>query len=175
MRAPVLVLTLVAPTACDPAVPHSDLKLILSAFPDGGRIPTESTADGKDRAPALAWSGAPAGTRAFALVVDDPDAPGGLWVHWVAYDLPPTATGLEAGLSATPKLPGGGLQGKNSWGRLGWNGPSPPPGKPHRYFFRLYALDRPTGLPAGEDRAALDRAMKGHILGEAEWMGTYGR
>ncbi|HJU84654.1 MAG TPA: YbhB/YbcL family Raf kinase inhibitor-like protein [Holophagaceae bacterium] len=175
MRAAPWILTLVALSACGSRMPKSGLKLQIAAFAQGARIPAGFTADGKDASPALAWSGAPAGTQAFALIVDDPDAPVGTWVHWVAYDLPASCQGLEERQPATPQLPGGGRQGRNSWGRIGWNGPSPPPGKPHRYFFRLYALDRPTALPAGEDRAALDRAMKGHILGQAEWMGIYGR
>lgn len=171
--APLLIL--VAASACGSRMPKSDLKLHIAAFAEGARIPAAYTGDGPDQSPALTWSGAPQGTKAFALVMDDPDAPVGTWVHWVLYDLPPETIKLEERLASAPTVPGGGRQGRNSWGRVGWNGPSPPPGKAHRYFFRLYALDQPTGLPAGEDRKALDRAMKGHILGEAEWMGTYGR
>ncbi|HJW08385.1 MAG TPA: YbhB/YbcL family Raf kinase inhibitor-like protein [Holophagaceae bacterium] len=169
------VLILMAATACGSRVPKSELKLHIAAFAEGARIPAALTGDGEDRSPALAWSGAPTGTQAFAVVMDDPDAPGGTWVHWVLYDLPADAAKLDERLPSAPLVPGGGKQGRNSWGRVGWNGPSPPPGRAHRYIFHLYALGQPTGLPPGEDRTALDRAIKGHVLGEARWMGTYGR
>lgn len=173
--APMLGIVLLA---CEPAMPHSNLNLVLPAFPKGGRIPVAFTEDGRDISPEIEWSGAPTGTQAFALVVDDPDAPVGTWVHWVLYDLPGGATKLDENQprgAAAGALANGAKQGKNSWGRLGWNGPAPPKGKPHRYFFRLYALASPTGLAPGADRAALDRAMNGKILGASEWMGTYGR
>lgn len=147
----------------------------IPAFPDGGPIPRAHTADGPDRSPALQWGEPPAGTRAFALIVDDPDAPGGTWVHWVAYDLPPAARGLAEDQPRTPGLPGGGHQGRNSWGRLGWNGPSPPPGRPHHYRFRLLALSAPLGLPAGATRDQVEAALAGKILAEGRWIGTYGR
>lgn len=150
------------------------MKLTLSAFPDGGRVPVVYTGDGADHSPAMAWVGAPQGTRAFAVVMDDPDAPGGTWVHWVLYDLPAETAALPEG-APQPPLPPGARRGKSSWGRLGWNGPSPPPGKAHRYFFRLYALSAPTGLGTGATAAELERAMKGKVLAEARWMGTYGR
>ena len=179
MRRPLAVLILLAAntagSACGARVTHPGLKLHIAAFADGGRIPAAFTGDGQDASPALAWSGAPAGTKAFALVVDDPDALGGTWVHWVLYDLAADATKLDEHGPGAAQLPDGAKQGRNSWGRVCWNGPSPPPGKAHRYFFRLYALSQPTGLPPGEGRAALERAMKGHILGETQWMGTYGR
>lgn len=151
------------------------MELRIPAFSDGGTIPRAHTADGADRSPSLQWGEPPAGTRAFALIVDDPDAPAGTWVHWVIYDLPGTARALAEDCPRTAELAGGGRQGANSWGRLGWNGPSPPPGRPHRYVFRLTALSAPLGLPAGATRADVDRAMKGRILAEATWTGTYGR
>jgi Raf kinase inhibitor-like YbhB/YbcL family protein len=151
------------------------MELRIPAFPNGGAIPRAHTADGADRSPALQWGEPPAGTAAFALVVDDPDAPMGTWVHWVLYDLPGTARSLAEDQPRTADLPGGAHQGMNSWGRLGWNGPSPPPGKPHRYGFRLYALSAPLGLPPGATRAQVDAAMKGKVLAEGGWMGTYGR
>lgn len=175
LRAAILPLMLGLSMACEPAVPHSDLNLRVAAFSKGGRVPREFTADGADKSPAMEWSGAPPGTQAFSLVVDDPDAPVGTWTHWVLYDLPGSTGKLEENRARTPILESGAKQGKNSWGRIGWNGPSPPPGKPHRYFFRLYALSAATGLAPGADRAALDRAMKGKVLGESQWMGTYGR
>ncbi len=154
---------------------EAPMELRIAAFAQQSPIPARFTADGTDVSPALSWANAPSGTHAFALVVDDPDAPVGLWVHWVAYDLPGASRELKEGQPRTPDLPGGGRQGKNSWGRLGWNGPSPPPGKPHRYFFKLYALAAPTGLAAGATRAELEKAMAGRVLAEAQWMGTYRR
>jgi hypothetical protein len=141
----------------------------------GAAIPRTFTADGADMSPALAWQGAPQGTRAFALVMDDPDAPVGLWVHWVVYDLPGNLAGLSQNQPRTATLANGARQGKNSWSRLGWNGPSPPPGKPHRYFFKLYALDGPLGLDSGATAQKVEAAMKGKVLAEASLMGTYGR
>ena len=138
-------------------------------------IPKAFTADGADLSPALAWHGAPEGTRTFALIVDDPDAPVGLWVHWVAFDLPVTVTGLAQGQTRAGTLSGGGRQGRNSWSRLGWNGPSPPPGRPHRYFFKLYALSGALGLEPGATAQAVTAAMKGKILAETSLMVTYGR
>jgi Raf kinase inhibitor-like YbhB/YbcL family protein len=127
--------------------------------------------------PALAWSGAPAGTVAFALVADDPDAPGGTWVHWVLFNVPGGAVALPEGVSGTGVLPalGGALQGRNDFRRIGYGGPCPPPGRAHRYFFRLYALDAALRLEAGADRPALDAAMRGHVLAETTLLGTYGR
>lgn len=151
------------------------MELRIPAFPNGGTIPRVHTADGVDRSPALQWSDPPPGTRAFALIVDDPDAPAGTWVHWVIYDLPGTARSLGEDLPRKADLPDGAKQGKNSWGKLGWNGPSPPPGRPHRYFFRLFALSAPLGLPSGAARAQVDAALRGKALAEADWMGTYGR
>ncbi|WP_243294271.1 YbhB/YbcL family Raf kinase inhibitor-like protein [Geothrix mesophila] len=168
------ILLLPALLALSPAK-EARMELRISAFPNGGTIPRAHTADGADRSPALQWDEPPAGTVAFALIVDDPDAPAGTWVHWVLYDLPGTARSLAEDQPRTADLPGSAHQGKNSWGRLGWNGPSPPPGKPHRYFFRLLALSAPLGLPAGASRAQVDAAMKGKVLAEGTWMGTYGR
>lgn len=151
------------------------LQLRIDAFANEAPIPSRHTADGADFSPALAWSNAPLEAQAFALLVDDPDAPVGLWVHWVAYDLPGSLRDLGEGQPRTPELPGGGRQGRNSWGRLGWSGPAPPPGKPHRYYFKLAALAAPTGLPAGATAAQLSQAMAGKVLAEACWMGTYHR
>ena len=151
------------------------MELRISAFANGAAIPRVHTADGSDRSPALAWGEPPAGTRAFALIVDDPDAPVGTWVHWVLYDLPGGVRSLAEDQPRTPDLAGGAHQGRNSWGALGWNGPSPPPGRPHRYYFRLVALSAPLGLPAGATRAQVEAAMQGKLLAESLWMGTYGR
>ncbi len=151
------------------------LKITSAAFQEGARIPVEFTCDGPDRSPALAWSGAPAGTKSFALVCDDPDAPVGTWVHWVLYDLPGTAAGLPEGVPKDRELRGGGRQGTNDFRRIGYGGPCPPPGKPHRYFFKLYALDTTLGLAAGATKQQLLDAAKGHVLAEAQLMGTFGR
>ncbi len=149
-----------------------------SAFAEGGEIPTRHTCEGEDLSPPLAWSGAPAGTRALALVVDDPDAPDPAasrmtWVHWVLYDLPPSAGALAEGV-ARDRLPPGTREGLNDWKRAGWGGPCPPVGR-HRYFFRLYALDAPLGDLRTPTRTKLDQAMRAHVLAQATTMGTYAK
>jgi hypothetical protein len=160
------------------AAPGGSMSFAISspAFHAGGEIPTEHTCEGPDASPPLAWSGAPAGTRSLALIVDDPDAPDPAaprmtWVHWVLYAIPPTSTGLPAAV-ASRDLPHGAREGRNDWKRTGWGGPCPPIGR-HRYFFKLYALD--TVLPdLGEPtKATLEKAMRGHVLARAELMGTY--
>ncbi len=147
------------------------------AFREGAAIPSKHTCDGADVSPPLAWSAAPAGTRAFALIVDDPDAPAGTWVHWVLYNLPGTTLGLPENVTKTDQLPnlGGALQGRNDFRRPGYGGPCPPPGPAHRYFFKLYALDTPLGLKAGASKPDVERAMQGHVLATAQLMGTYAR
>ena len=156
-------------------VKEAPMELRSAVFAHQSVIPPRFTGDAADVSPPLSWTNAPAGTAAFALIVDDPDAPVGLWVHWVLYDLPGAARELKEKQPQTPELPVGGKQGKNSWGRLGYNGPAPPPGKPHRYFFKLYALSYPTGLPPGATRSEVERAMAGKVLAESQWMGTYRR
>ena len=151
------------------------MKITTSDFTAGGPIPRAFTADGADGSPALSFQDAPAGTRAFALIMDDPDAPVGLWVHWVVYDLPGASTGLAPNQPRSATLPGGARQGRNSWSRMGWNGPDPPRGKAHRYFFKLYALSGPLGLEPGATAPNVEAAMKGKVLAEASLMGTYGR
>jgi Raf kinase inhibitor-like YbhB/YbcL family protein len=151
-------------------------ELTSTAFPAGGAIPRKHTCEGTDTSPPLAWRGAPAGTRSFALIVDDPDAPDPaaprmVYVHWVLYDLPPDAAGLSEGVGAL-HLPRGTREGVNDWKRTGWGGPCPPIGR-HRYFHKVYALDTMLGDLKRPDKAALERAMGGHILAQAELMGTY--
>lgn len=136
-----------------------------SAFAQGKPIPAKYTCDGLDISPPLAWSDAPSGTQSFALIMDDPDAPGGTWV---LFNLPAQTHQLAE--KAAPQ----GAQGRNSWGRLGYGGPCPPSGT-HRYFFRLHALDTRLRLPAGASKEQVLRAMQGHVLAQAEWMGVYGR
>jgi Raf kinase inhibitor-like YbhB/YbcL family protein len=144
------------------------LTLRSSAFEAGKEIPSKYTCEGNDIAPQLSWSPAPDGTKSLAVVMDDPDAPRGTWVHWVIVDLPPTATSLPEGGS----LPSGARAGTNSWNRTGYGGPCPPSGR-HRYFFKLYALDTALGQLAKPTKEQLESAMQGHILAQAELMGTY--
>jgi Raf kinase inhibitor-like YbhB/YbcL family protein len=151
------------------------LTLSSTAFKPGGEIPKQYTCEGADQSPALSWSGAPTGTRAFVLIADDPDAPVGTWVHWVVYDLPPNASGLPQGIPTQDTVPGGGTHGINDFRKTGYGGPCPPPGKPHRYFFRLYALDQPTQLKPRATKAEVLRAVEGHVLAQAELVGTYKR
>ena len=149
--------------------------IMSTAFKSGGSIPRAFTADGRDVSPALNWENAPSGTHAFAIICDDPDAPAGTWVHWVIWNLPGTAKGLAEGIQPKKTLADGSAQGKNDFGRIGYGGPSPPPGKPHRYFFRLYALMEKLTIAAGASRRELEKAMEGKTLGLAEVFGTYGR
>ncbi len=150
-------------------------ELRTTAFESGADIPEKFTCDGPDVSPPLSWTDPPAGTQSFVLIADDPDAPGGTWVHWVAYDLPASLRQLPQGVPKDGELKGGGRQGLNDFPSLGYGGPCPPPGKPHRYYFRLYAVDRKLGLKAGASRNEVERAMKGHVLGQAELMGRHHR
>src|SRR5687767_1092564 len=151
------------------------LMLESSAFPPNGEIPRKYTCEGEDVSPPLAWSGAPAGAKSFALIVDDPDAPDPrapktTWVHWVAYNLPASAHALTEG--ASRKLPAGARDGKNDWHRTGYGGPCPPIGR-HRYFHKLYALEVELPDLREPTKAQLESAMKGHILEQVELIGTY--
>lgn len=145
------------------------IQLTSSAFEHGGTIPQKYTCDGADISPPLAWSSVPQATQSLALIMDDPDAPLGTWVHWVLFDIPAEVRELPEGATEL------GVDGQNSWRRTGYGGPCPPPGKPHRYIFKLYALDTQLNLQAGVDRKAVERAMQGHILVQGELMGMYGR
>lgn len=152
------------------------LALSSGSFPNGGSIPKKFTCDGAEVSPELSWTNPPAGTESFALIADDPDAPVGTWTHWVIFDLPPTTRSLPEGVSQLmDQLPDGGRQGLNDFGKIGYGGPCPPPGKPHRYFFKVYALGSKLGLKPGSTRARLEQAMQSHVLDEADWMGKYGR
>ncbi len=150
-------------------------KLTSSAFPAGAEISEQYTCKGADISPALEWNGAPSKTASFALIMDDPDAPAGTWVHWVIWNVPATAHSLPEGAPKQEQLDDGARQGRNSFHKTGYNGPCPPPGATHRYFFRLYALDAKIDLAANANRSALDAAMKGHVLAQAEYMGTFHR
>jgi Raf kinase inhibitor-like YbhB/YbcL family protein len=154
------------------------LALRSEAFADGTEIPTKHTCQGEDVSPPLSWSTPPAGTKSFALIVDDPDAPDPrapkmTWVHWVLYNLPPATTALAQGAgNAGGSLPAGTADGVNDWKRTGYGGPCPPVGR-HRYFFKLYALDTLLGDLSHPTKAALERAMNGHVLAKTEIVGTY--
>ncbi len=145
------------------------------AFQAGATIPKPYTGDGADRSPPLRWSEPPAGTKSLALICDDPDAPRGTWVHWVLFNLPASIRELEEGVPTKETLDNGAKQGKNDFGKIGYGGPAPPKGKPHRYFFKLYALDTTLDLPAGTTKAQLEKTMQGHILAEGQLMGIYRR
>jgi len=156
---------------------ETDMKLTITsaAFPPGGEIPARFTCQGDDVSPPLRWQDAPAGTRSFALIVDDPDAPDPAapkmtWVHWVLYDIAPSARGLPE--DAGRRLPEGTRQGFNDWKRAGYGGPCPPIGR-HRYFFKLYALDVLLGDLGQAGKADLEQAMAGHVLADAQLIGTY--
>ena len=149
------------------------LEISSPAFPHNGAIPEVHTCDGDDTPPPLAWSGVPQNAKSLALIVDDPDAPDPkapthTYVHWVLYDLPPSATGLPAGQA----LPSGAREGVNDWKKRGYGGPCPPIGR-HRYFFKLFALDTMLGDLRGPRKNELEKAMQGHILEQAELVGTY--
>ena len=149
-------------------------ELSSSAFDPGQPIPTTYTCDDEDISPPLEWIDPPQDTSSFALIVDDPDAPGGTWVHWVLYNLPAEIRNLSQGIPPDPTLANGGANGENSWKRLGYGGPCPPSGT-HRYFFKLYALDNTLDLGDGADKDRLVQAMEGHVLAQADLMGTYTR
>lgn len=164
-----------ASATSQPADPAGAFKLTLSAFQEDAIIPKKHTCDGQDISPPLTWTNPPAGTQSLALILDDPDAPGGTWVHWVLFDLPGDARGLPENVPKTSELANGARQGRNDFPSVGYGGACPPPGPVHHYHFKLYALDGKLGLKAGANKAEIEKAMKGHILGEAYLVGRYGR
>ena len=137
------------------------------SFPRGGEIPRRYTCEGENVPPQLSWSNLPPGTKSLALIADDPDAPSGTFTHWLIWDLEPERAEVSE--------PGSAPEGRNDFGKIGYGGPCPPPGKPHRYFFRLFALHTKLGVKRGATRAQLEQAMKGHVLAQAELMGTFKR
>jgi hypothetical protein len=151
------------------------MQVTSSAFKEGTSIPLTYTCDGKDVSPALEWSGFPENTMSFALICDDPDAPRGTWTHWVLVDLPPSTAKLPEGVPAEKTLENGAKQGVNDFGKIGYGGPCPPRGKPHRYLFKVYALDARLDVEAGATKGQVEAAMKGHILAEGRTVGTYAR
>lgn len=150
-------------------------QLASSAFSANEMIPKKFTCEGPDVSPQLSWNGPPASTKSFALIMDDPDAPVGTWVHWVLYNLPANIKELPEGAGRQEQLGNGALQGRNDFRKTGYGGPCPPAGKPHRYFFKLYALDISLDLKAGASKADIERAIQNHTLGQAELVGRFGR
>jgi Raf kinase inhibitor-like YbhB/YbcL family protein len=148
-------------------------QLRAKAFEANATIPKKFTCGEADVSPALEWDDPPSGTKCFALIVDDPDAPAGTWVHWVLFNIPGDARELEEGVPQDPALSSGAVQGKNDFGKFGYNGPCPPRGRPHRYFFKLYALDHKLSLKAGAEKPELERAMKNRVLAKAEIVGKF--
>ena len=149
------------------------MQLKSRAFENGGTIPDRFSCEGDDVSPPLSWTGVPPAAEALALICEDPDAPLKTFTHWVLYDLPAHASGLPEGISKNPVVIGEAKQGTNSYGRLGYDGPCPPTGPFHRYFFKLYALDRPLHLKNGAHKKELENAMEGHVLAEAQMVGRY--
>lgn len=137
-------------------------------------IPAQYTCDGENISPALLWQNIPVSTKSLVLICDDPDAPGGDWVHWVCYDMPPTVTGLAQDLPKTDTIAGGGTQGLTDFKRIGYGGPCPPSGT-HRYLFKVYALDAMLNLPSAKSKKEVENAMKGHVLAQGELAGVYSR
>ena len=160
------------PLAEEPADMSFELK--SSAFLQDDPIPATYSCDGENISPPLAWTDPPHGTRRFVMILDDPDAPAGTWVHWVLFNLPADARSLPEAVAPDPMLSDGTIHGSNSWNSIGYGGPCPPSGE-HRYFFKLYALDSILDLEAGANKEQVLEAMEGHVLAQTELMGTYSR
>ena len=153
----------------------SAFELRSNSFPSKGNIPAAHTCDDRNVSPPLHWTDPPEGAQSFALIVDDPDAPIGTWVHWVMYNLPHSKRSLEGEISDSEVLSDGIKQGMSDFNQVGYGGPCPPSGKPHHYHFKLYALDTVLDLPSGQTKTTLLQAMQGHILAEAQLIGLYQR
>lgn len=153
-----------------------DMIIQSRAFNEGETIPVKYTCDGEDVSVPLAWSNAPENTKSFALICDDPDAPGGTWVHWVVINIPPNTTALEEGVNLKgDSLFTGTIECHNDFGKVAYGGPCPPPGPVHRYYFKLYALDTMLNLSSDMEKAEVEEEMSGHLLAQAALMGKYGR
>jgi Raf kinase inhibitor-like YbhB/YbcL family protein len=173
-----LPLTLLLPRGshtCPQTPTPNTLQLKSPDFSSGATIPKQFTCDGADISPALSWIDPPPATQSFALITDDPDAPAGTWVHWVLYNLPATLRALPQNLPKSEQSNGGSHQGDNDFEKTGYNGPCPPPGKPHRYFFKLYALDTKLTLKPRASKKDVETAMQGHILAQGQYMGRFSR
>jgi Raf kinase inhibitor-like YbhB/YbcL family protein len=150
------------------------MRISTPAFHEAGTIPAKYTCDGENISPPLEWADVPAEAKTLALIMDDPDAPKGLFLHWLLYDIPVSEKGLTEGVGTVDATAGGGKQGRNGFGNVAYGGPCPPSGT-HRYFLHLYALDAALGMPAGAGRQDVEKAMRGHVLGQADLMGRYAR
>jgi Raf kinase inhibitor-like YbhB/YbcL family protein len=157
------------------ATGKATMQITRTAFSEGQPIPEKYTCDARDVSPPLQWSGVPESAKSLVLIADDPDAPVGTWVHWVLYDLPATVSRLAEDLPKSQHTPQGAKQGLNDFKHLGYGGPCPPPGKPHRYLFKLYALDTVLNLQPGSRKKDVEEAMDKHVLAEGHLMGTYKR
>jgi len=162
------------PATNKPQEKKMEINVESSAFKEGQSIPKQYTCDGVNISPPLEWKGVPKNAKTLAIICDDPDAPAGTWVHWVVYNLSANDMGLIENTPATEKLTGGGLQGKNDFGKIAYGGPCPPSGM-HRYFFKMYALDAELDLRPGATKSDLLKAMEGHIVAQGQLMGTYSR
>jgi len=158
-----------------PAYAQAALNLSSPAFTPGGAIPKQYSCEGEDYSPALTWTDVPQSAKTLALIVDDPDAPRGTFVHWVVYNLPASVRHLDENVAKEPTIAGGGNQGRNGFRRFGYGGPCPPPGPTHHYHFRLYALDSSLNMGPGATAAQVQAAIQGHVLATAELVGTYKR
>jgi Raf kinase inhibitor-like YbhB/YbcL family protein len=176
---PVLCLTAILPgcEAAEPPPEEMEMTLALSstAFQEGDSIPDRYTCEGQDVSPPLSWGEPPAGTQSLVLIVDDLDSPGGRFTHWVIFDIPPNSRGLTESVPAQPRLPSGALQGKNDFGNIGYGGPCPPSGKPHRYRFILYAVDCSSGLEEGASKKQVLGAVEDHVVARGQLIGMYQR
>ena len=175
-----LIFTLLMSAGCQPKrEPPKEGEMVLSvssaAFQEGEVIPAKYTCQGQDISPPLTWSEPPAGTQSLSLIVDDPDAPVGVFTHWVIFNIPADSRGLSEAVPTQAELPSGALQGKNDFGRMGYAGPCPPSGRTHRYQFTVYALDSRLDLTAGVAKTQLLTAMQGHVLAQGELSGRYQR
>ncbi|SRR5579871_1498227 len=153
---------------------QSKMEIGTSAFAPGAPIPEKYTCSGDDVSPPLTISGVPSSARALALIVEDPDAPSGTFVHWVAYNMAPQTGSIPAGVKPGDPMPGGGTQGRNDFGRAGYGGPCPPPGAPHHYHFRLFALNDRIA-PQSDSGSAVEQSMQGHVVASAETVGIFSR
>ena len=152
-----------------------DFTISSPSFTNGGEISRKFTCEGQDVSPQLNRSNAPKGTGAFALLVDDPDAPVGNWNHWAIWNIPADSHGLAEGVAKDSRLADGSIQGTNDFRKIGYNGPCPPAGKPHRYYFKLFAIEQKLKLESSAGKKEVESAIKGHILSQAEWIGRYQR
>jgi len=175
----VTVLVSLALLLCVPTSFTEDDSMTFSlqsqSFPPNADIPTKFTCKGQNVSPALSWNEPPSGTADFALIVRDPDAPNGDFTHWLVYQIPAATRQLAEGASGAMGLPKGALEGRNDFSKIGYGGPCPPPGKPHRYVFTVYALNNRLSLPAGASREQLEKAMQGHVIGQAGLTSRFGR